>query len=76
MTQSITSVPESITRQRYIEVIESLGFDPYDLKDLRFGAHGIYATVAARDENGKTYNDPLERNQLAAHKICIKITDK
>jgi hypothetical protein len=74
MTKSIKGVPESITRQQYVDLINSLGIDPYLLYDLWFGRNTIVATVKALDENGKGYAGE-ERNEMAKHNIVIKVVD-
>ena len=72
--KTIAAVPESITRQQYIDLIESLGFNPHDLKRLTFDRDGICAEVMARDDNGKILiGGP---NEIATHKIFIPIVDK
>jgi len=60
MSKVIPGVPESITRDAYIKLIEASGLDPVDIKELMFCADGIYATVFARDENGARVIDPIQ----------------
>lgn len=72
---TISGVPESITRADYLALIGAVGFDPHDLVELTFGRNGIYAVVKARNAEGKHYEDPLERNSLAKHRIVIPVVD-
>jgi hypothetical protein len=76
MTKHIAAVPESITRQQYVALIEALGLNAYHLLALQFGVNSIYATVFARDADDQPYEDPLERNALAKHRISIPIVDE
>jgi hypothetical protein len=72
--KTIAAVPESITRQQYIELIESLGFNPNDLRHMAFGLGGIFAEVVSRDENGKLMHGAP--NEIATHTIHIPIVDR
>jgi hypothetical protein len=68
---TIAGVPRSITHERYMEVIRSLGFDPFELKELHLDREGIYATVRAKDSRGQNIPDgPLG---FAEHRVFIRI---
>jgi hypothetical protein len=75
MAITIDGVPESISRDKYMELIESIGLDPSKLVHLEFGYHSIRAIVKATDANGKSYRSPVDVNEVAKHEVCIKITD-
>ena len=72
--KTIAAVPESITRQQYIELIESLGFNPNDLRHMTFTLGGIFADVLSRDENGKLMEGGP--NEIATHRVHIPIVDR
>jgi hypothetical protein len=75
MAIKIDGVPESISRDKFIELMEGIGLDPWKLVHLDFGWHSIRATVHATDANGRNYRDPMDRDDLAKHEICIKVVD-
>lgn len=52
--KKIEGVPESITREQYLDLMRAAGFEPDDLYSLTFRPDGIYATALPRDpETGK-----------------------
>lgn len=52
MAKTITGVPESITRDQYLSLINSVGFDANEIRELTFATDGIHAEVFERDTNG------------------------
>ncbi|TDE02833.1 hypothetical protein [Jiangella asiatica] len=53
MSKVIEGVPESISREDYLRLIASAGFDVNELRSLKFGYDGIYAEVIDRDNAGQ-----------------------
>lgn len=49
---TIAGVPETITSDQYVALIESIGLSANNLFSLRFATDGIYAEVFARNANG------------------------
>lgn len=76
MSKQIQGVPESITRQRYIDLIASIGLDARELYSLRFESDHIFAVVKARNANGQQYFDDGAANEVAKHHISIPVVDK
>lgn len=72
MTVEIPGVPESITREAYSNLIRSLGLEPKELYELRFETKGIYATVIAKNADGKSY---VVKDEIAMHEIVIPIKE-
>lgn len=75
MAKTVTGVPTSITRTQYTALLDSLGLDPHQLKHLEFGYRSIEATVFALNPDGKRYEDPINSNSSATHRISIPIAD-
>ena len=48
--KAIDGVPESLTREQYVSLIESVGFEAKFLRSLEFRMDGIYADVMERGE--------------------------
>lgn len=72
MSVHIDGIPESITRDDYRTLIESVGLTVEALASLEFRPDGIYAEVIARDENGKMIADGED---VARHRVFIKVED-
>ena len=68
------NVPSRISRAVYVEMIESLGLNPHDLRSLELRMDGVYAEVMARGDDGKILVDSLA-NEVIAHRIFIPIAD-
>ena len=73
VTKVIPGVPESITRDAYIELFKAAGLQPWNTKTLTFRADGIYAEIFARDENDVKIVDPIEG--MVKHTIYIPVED-
>ena len=69
----IEGVPESISRQQYLAMIEAVGFNVKKLRTLEFRADGVYATIKASGPDGR---DVLERNEIAEHKVYVPVVDE
>lgn len=52
MSKEIEGVPESLTRGQFTQIIESFGFDPFKMTELRLDATGVHATVFDFKEDG------------------------
>jgi hypothetical protein len=72
--KTIPGIPETISRSDYLALIESLGLDIKDLKMLELRRDGIYATVMARNAEGKLTADPATR-ETNVHRIYIPVVD-
>ena len=53
MSKTIEGVPESITREQYLDLFRALGIDPKELVSLTFVADGIHAVVFALNDQGR-----------------------
>ena len=72
MALTVTGVPEKISRADYNRIIESLGFELDDLRELVFGPKSITAIVLARNTNGQVY---IEGDEVVEHHIAIPVED-
>lgn len=70
---SIAGVPESITREAYLALIAAAGLAPENLREIRFTANGIYATVYATNADGAKM---LDGNDIAMHSVYIPVVDR
>jgi hypothetical protein len=80
MSVTITGVPASIPRERMLEAIRTLGFDPRELVTLRFEKHGVHAEVYA---DGRPDRDDEQVSRFTAdgetgatHRLCIPVSDQ
>lgn len=71
--EQLAKIPETITRDAYLSLVEGLGFDVEDLISLNFHPRSVEAVVLARDENGDRY--PADNHELATHVVSIKVVD-
>lgn len=67
----VEGVPESLTREQYLSLIRSVGFDPRELKSLEFRMEGIYATV----RTNRIEMAPDEPDVEATHRVYIPVKD-
>ena len=72
MALSIDAVPETITREQYLSLIRSVGFEPADIMELRFTTEGIVATVVVRNEAGTLV---VDGNEFATHEVFVQVSD-
>ena len=76
MSITIEGVPESITRERLVELLKTLGIDVSLV--TRGGIHvdrdHIRCEVFAFDENGNRYADA--HHNVVTHSIAIPIVDE
>jgi hypothetical protein len=77
MTKIIEGVPETITRDDYTRLIESVGLDPQVLISLTFESEGIRARVVETDLDGASIPAPTSDDEFAVvtHDVFIRITD-
>jgi len=76
VTKIIEGVPESLTREQYVGLIESVGVDPDTLIEMNFKPDGIYATVAAEDGAGYAVpDDSADEFSIMTHKVYVPVTD-
>jgi hypothetical protein len=73
--KTIPGVPESITRDAYIQLFEAAGIDPRQTRELSFKADGIHATVFAVDDEGKRILDPGVEGYVK-HTIYIPVVEE
>jgi hypothetical protein len=50
--KTIEAVPESLTREQYVSLIRSVGFETKYVRKLEFRMDGIYAEVYDHHEDG------------------------
>lgn len=73
---SIDAVPESISREDYVWMLAAVGLNPCDLTEVRFSTKGVYATVFARDAEGRRILDRVDgEDRIAKHEVFIPVTD-
>lgn len=76
MSITVKDVPEAISRDGVIALVESLNIDPTNLQELRIDADGIWATVFATDAAGHRIpvrSDAALAGAFAKHTIYIPI---
>lgn len=72
--KTIAAVPESITRQAYIDLIASIGFDANSLRKLEFRMDGIYAEVMDRDPTtGRILLEGGSSDEVALNRVWIPV---
>lgn len=76
MAKTIEGIPDFITRDQYVALINSSGFDADYLQELRFAVDGIHAVVFYKDENGNRILDkaPGARGWVK-HRVFIPVRD-
>lgn len=52
MSKVIKGVPESLTLEQFTKIIESFGFDPKRIKEMRLDSTGVHVTVFEFREDG------------------------
>ena len=72
MAKTIQGIPESITRDAYLRMFDGLGVDAAQIKEIRFAADGIYASVIERDERGAFR---IDGDHLAVSEIFIPVKE-
>jgi hypothetical protein len=68
----INGIPDSITRTKYVALIEELGIDSRQLVSLKFGRDVIQAEVIATDANGNHMLD-INGDSMGTHAIVIQV---
>lgn len=73
MARTIEGVPEFVTREDYKALIAAAGFEPKQLRELRFTNVGIYAIVFERTNTGLVI-DPRTGDAVKS-RVFIPIRD-
>lgn len=69
---NLPGVPETITRQQYLDMIKSVGLEVENLLCLEFRPDGIYAEVYATDERGNNLVD-VQSDEVVTHRVYIRV---
>jgi len=72
--KTIPGVPESLTREQYMSLVESVGFDGKYLRSLEFRIDGIYAEVFERNEKGNLVLD-TKLDEPVINRVYIPVRD-
>lgn len=76
MSITIGSVPKNITRRRYVELLESVGFKANEVKAVEFAADGVYVTAFAMTEDGQKIIDPSPGSTgFAKHRLFVPVVE-
>ncbi|WP_102508094.1 hypothetical protein [Sanguibacter massiliensis] len=75
MSITIPGVPEFLTREQYLAPLRAIGFDPADIREIRYAHDGVHALVIARDEHGRKRLDP-NGSGYYKHRVFIPIRDE
>lgn len=69
--------PESITRARWVSLLEELGLDPSDVRHFEGSYDHLRVEVFARNKKGVPYlvYDDNGASEVATHVVTIKIED-
>lgn len=73
--QILPGVPASVPRYKLARMVESLGLDLKEVRGLEFHPEAIYAEVFARDPIDEAGNHYAVGDEVATHRICIRVTD-
>lgn len=68
MPKTIQGVPETVTRERYIELIRSLGFDPELTRRITLWVHSADVEVYDANEQGRIKDG-------RTHLVTIRVDD-
>lgn len=71
---TITAVPESLTRQDFVDWLASVGIDPSLCKSITIDRDGIHATVYAQAPDGSKYAH-WGSDKPATHTLHIRVED-
>lgn len=66
----------TLPRAAVVKFIESLGFDPQEVREMYVTPHGITVEYYALDEDGKKQISPVDRNELWTGTKTFKIEDR
>jgi hypothetical protein len=72
--KTVVGVPESLTREQYVSLIESVGFEAKHLRSLEFRMDGIYAEVMDL-KDGKPHFGVGNDVRLATNRVFIPVKD-
>jgi len=72
--KTITSVPESLTREQYVSLIAGVGFEVKELRRLEFRMDGVYAEVFERTESGGLVVDS-QADEVVLNRVFIPVRD-
>lgn len=75
MSITIPGVPEFLTREQYLAPLRAIGFDPADIREIRYAHDGVHALLLARDEHGRKRLDP-STSSYYKHRVFIPIRDE
>lgn len=72
MSKVIEGVPDYISRDDYLNLIASVGFDVECLRSLTFGHDGIHAEVLETNPDGSAR---IEGDEIVVNKVYIPVRD-
>lgn len=67
-------IPETITREEYVSLIEGVGLDPNNISSLEFHHDGVYVNVFERDRKGNKRIDQATQTAMI-NGYMIKVVD-
>lgn len=70
--EQLATIPESISREQYLDMLRSLGLDPEMLTGLVFQPNGVLVSVLARHPDARPSR--LIDGTHAVHTIWIPVT--
>lgn len=75
MSLTIEGIPESVTRQQVVALLETLGLDPSVVTrdGIHIGWEAVTCTVFALDENGRRYADT--NGEMVCHEVAVRVID-
>jgi hypothetical protein len=76
MTSRMTTEPEGLTRQEYIDWFAAIGLDATQMRHVDCGMNEITVTAYALNERGSRYladPDDIECTELATYTIVIPV---
>lgn len=72
--KTITAVPESISRETYLNLLALSGFDINAIRQLEFRPDGIYAEVFEDNAEGNHMADPTS-GEVILNRVYIPVVD-
>lgn len=70
--KTIVAVPEFLTREQYMGLVDAVGFDVKDVRRLEFRMDGVYAEVYDRNEAG---NIRIDGDDAVVNRVFIPVRE-
>ena len=76
MSKVIAAVPESFTREQWKSLFDAVGIDPKECISLELLPDGAYATIIARNGEGRAFVDGSDaETSVRTHEVFVPVID-